>query len=222
MDELVVIAHVRTDFSQKFGIPRQSGTEGLKGRVEFCKPYADPTAVRGLEGYSHVWLLWGFSQVERSDNFVSTVRPPRLGGNTRMGVFATRSPYRPNPIGLSVVRLLSVNVDDEFVSLTVDGVDMLDGTPVYDVKPYLPYADAISDAKGGWSEPLIDERLTVVWDCAKPQEASLIEELIAQDPRPHYIEDGERMYGLSFRNLNVRFCVRDRVAHVLSCDLLSD
>ncbi len=217
MDRLVPIATLRTPFSQKFGVPRQSGTEGVVGRVEFHSPYGDPNAFRGLEGYSHVWLLWGFSQVEQTDRFVPTVRPPRLGGNTRMGVFATRSPFRPNPIGMSVVKLLKVEVTDGRVSLVVEGVDMTDGTPVYDVKPYLPHADCIPQATGGWSAEVKDECLSVVWDCSVPEELrSSLEAILAQDPRPHYIDDSQRVYGFAYLGHEVKFAVKDDVLHVLS------
>ena len=216
MDKLVVIADMRTPFDAKFGVPRQSGTEGIVGKVVFRKPYADPNALRGLEGYSHVWILWGFSEVEDKP-FSPTVRPPRLGGNTRMGVFATRSPFRPNPIGLSVVKLLQINVGKEEVSLVVEGVDMIDNTPVYDVKPYLPYADAIPQAKGGWSAPLADVFLQVEWEVERPEAglATAIERLLAEDPRPHYIEDEQREYGMDYQGYSVRFVVREGVAHVI-------
>lgn len=216
MDKLVVIADMRTPFDAKFGVPRQPGTEGIVGKVVFRKPYSDPNALRGLEGYSHVWILWGFSEVEDKP-FSPTVRPPRLGGNTRMGVFATRSPFRPNPIGLSVVKLLQINVGKEEVSLVVEGVDMIDNTPVYDVKPYLPYADAIPQAKGGWSAPLADVSLQVEWEVERPEAglATAIERLLAEDPRPHYIEDEQREYGMDYQGYSVRFVVREGVARVI-------
>ena len=222
MDRLVVIADMRTPFDAKFGVPRQSGTEGIVGKVVFRKPYADPNALRGLEGYSHIWILWGFSEVEDKD-FTPTVRPPRLGGNARMGVFATRSPYRPNPIGLSVVKLLRVVAQGEEISLEVEGVDMIDGTPVYDIKPYLPYADAIPQAVGGWSAPLADLSLNVEWDVPRPEGelASAVERLLAQDPRPHYIEDESREYGMDYDGYSVRFVVRDGTAHVVGCEPLN-
>ncbi|MBO4534484.1 MAG: tRNA (N6-threonylcarbamoyladenosine(37)-N6)-methyltransferase TrmO [Clostridia bacterium] len=222
MDRLVVIADMRTPFDAKFGVPRQSGTEGIVGKVVFRKPYADPNALRGLEGYSHIWILWGFSEVEDKD-FTPTVRPPRLGGNARMGVFATRSPYRPNPIGLSVVKLLRVVAQGEEISLEVEGVDMIDGTPVYDIKPYLPYADAIPQAVGGWSAPLADLSLKVAWDVPRPEGelASAVERLLAQDPRPHYIEDESREYGMDYDGYSVRFVVRDGTAHVVGCEPLN-
>ena len=210
--ELTVIARIRTDFREKFGVPRQSGlVEALRGTVVFEPAYRSRDALRGIEGFSHLWLLWGFSENRRSGGEWSpTVRPPRLGGNERLGVFATRSPYRPNPIGLSCVRLCAVREDAALGPvLDVAGADMVDGTPIYDVKPYLPYADCRGEAAGGFAaeapEPKpvrCPEALLRVLPTEK-REALL--DTLALDPRPRYQDDPERIYGLSFAGYNVRF-----------------
>lgn len=215
------IAVIRTPFPTKFGIPRQSGlVEKAASRIFFEDPYRKPEALRGLEGYSHLWLLWLFSESMR-ENWSPTVRPPRLGGNTRMGVFATRSPFRPNPIGLSCVRLLRI----EGSELVVAGADLMDGTPILDIKPYLPYTDARPDAVGGFSDEVRENTLTVV---IPPEQAEKIPadlrealtELLAEDPRPHYQNDPERIYGFPFAGYEVRFCVRDGVLTVLSVEAI--
>lgn len=215
-----IIARVRTDFPTKFGVPRQSGlVAGLKGRVVFEPPYRNPDALRGLEGFSHIWLIWQFSQAVRA-RWSATVRPPRLGGNARMGVFATRSPFRPNPIGLSAVALEGIAHDEALGPvLLVAGVDMVDGTPIYDIKPYLPFADCRPEASGGFAEEVKDARLAVVFP---PELRKLIPEaarealleVLAQDPRPSYQEDPTRRYGLPFAGLDVRFTVREGVLTV--------
>lgn len=214
-----VIARIHTGFADKFGVPRQSGCAELTGRIVFEPPYRNPDAVRGIEGYSHLWLLWGFDKIPEETYFVPTVRPPRLGGNVRMGVFATRSPYRPNRIGLSVVRLEKVDVVDNAPVLTVRGVDMVDGTPIYDIKPYLPYVDAIPDALGGWSAAKAADALTVVWAEGVTVALELkraIEAIVSQDPRPQYIEDGERVYGMVYEGYEIRWTVTDGVACIQS------
>ena len=217
-----IIARIHTDFPEKFGIPRQSGlASALTGRVVFEPEYRNPDALRGLEGFSHIWLLWEFSRAQRAD-WSPTVRPPRLGGNARMGVFATRSPFRPNAIGLSSVRLERVELHTpEGPVLTVSGADLMDGTPIYDIKPYLPYTDCHPEAAAGFADPAGWETLSV--DCPPEVRALLPEEkwaglrqALEQDPRPSYQADGDRVYGLSFDRWEVRFSVRDGVLTVRS------
>lgn len=211
--EMKPIGWIHSDFQDKFGIPRQSGlVEELRAVVTFAPEYRVKEAFRGLEGFSHIWLLWEFSQSVR-ESWSPTVRPPRLGGNRRLGVFATRSPFRPNPIGLSCVRLERVDLDaQEGPLLHVQGADLLDGTPIFDVKPYLPYADCRPEATGGFAAEAPESRLTV----ELPQELAekLPEEkraallgVLAGDPRPSYQNDPERVYGMSFAGFNVKFRV---------------
>ena len=211
--EIIPIAHIRSDFSEKFGIPRQSGlVEELTADVVFTPEFRDPAALRGIDGFSHLWLIWEFSKARR-EGWSPPVRPPRLGGNQRMGVFATRSPFRPNPIGLSCVRLLEVRQDRALGPvLTVAGADLLDGTPIYDIKPYLPYADCKPDAVGGFAAQPKEAELTV--DCSpalldrvpEDKRAALLA-VLAQDPRPQYQNDPARIYGMSFADVEVRFQV---------------
>ena len=207
------IAHICSDFSEKFGIPRQSGlVEELTATVVFEPAYRDPSALRGLEGFSHLWLIWEFSQARR-ESWSPTVRPPRLGGNVRLGVFATRSPFRPNPLGLSCVRLLEIRQDrEQGPVLVVAGADLMDGTPIYDVKPYLPYADCKPDAVGGFAARPKGADLAV--DCSpalldrvpEDKRAALLA-VLAQDPRPQYQDDPDRVYGMAFAWLEVKFRV---------------
>ena len=211
--EIIPIAHIRSDFSEKFGIPRQSGlVEELTADVVFTPEFREPAALRGIGGFSHLWLIWEFSKARR-EGWSPTVRPPRLGGNQRMGVFATRSPFRPNPIGLSCVRLLEVRQDRALGPvLTVAGADLLDGTPIYDIKPYLPYADCKPEAVGGFAARPKEAELTV--DCSpalldrvpEDKRAALLA-VLAQDPRPQYQNDPARIYGMSFADVEVRFQV---------------
>ncbi len=207
------IAIIRTDLPTKFGLPRQSGlVDGLVARIEMLPLYSDPVAFRGLEGYSHLWLIWGFSENHRS-TWASTVKPPRLGGNRRMGVFATRSPYRPHALGLSSGRLIGVEHPAEGGTiLTVSGADLMDGTPIYDIKPYLPYTDSHPDAASGFAGEVLDYHLEVCFPPALlakiPQEKQqALMELLAQDPRPAYINDPARRYGFNFLTYDVRFTV---------------
>ncbi len=209
-----IIAHIQTDFKDKFGIPRQSGrVPSLSGRIVFEKEYQNPDALRGLDGFSHLWLIFDFSQSHRED-WSPTVRPPRLGGNRRIGVFASRSPFRPNPIGLSVVKLESI----ENGELIVSGVDLLDGTPIYDIKPYLPFADLIPNAVGGYAADFEEYRLDVDFPQAllqmlpKEKQQTAID-CLAQDPRPAYQED-ERRYSMAFADFDIRFFVKENTAHV--------
>ncbi len=208
------IAHIQTDFKDKFGIPRQSGrVPSLLGRIVFEEEFRNPDALRGIDGFSHLWLIFDFSKAHRED-WSPTVRPPRLGGNTRIGVFASRSPFRPNPIGLSVVKLEKV----ERGELIVSGVDLLDGTPIYDIKPYLPFADSIPDAVGGYADEFEDYRLSVEFPedllailPADKRQAAI--DCLAQDPRPSYQED-ERRYSMAFAGYDIRFFVKEHIVHV--------
>lgn len=220
--EIQAIARMKSDFPTKFGIPRQSGlVEELRSTIIFEPEYRNPAALRGIEGYSHLWLIWQFSQAVRQD-WSPTVRPPRLGGNTRMGVFATRSPFRPNSLGLSCVRLLGVEDTKEFGTvLHVGGADLMDGTPIFDIKPYIPYGDAHPDAIGGFSDQAGDFLLDVVIPDdllnqvpSNKQQALL--GVLSHDPRPSYQRDPERIYGLSFAGYSIRFQVRENVLSVLA------
>ena len=214
MNEVTIrpIAHIESDFPEKFGIPRQAGIVGeLRGRVVFDGEYRNDEALRGIEGFSHLWLIWQFSENVR-DDFSPTVRPPRLGGNTRLGVFATRSPFRPNALGLSCVRLLGLEkTEDKGTVLLVAGADLMDGTPIFDVKPYLPYADCHPDAAGGFA-PDPGERLEVVFPAAAlekvpPDKREALRGVLENDPRPRYHSDPGRLYAMSFASLTVRFRV---------------
>lgn len=215
-----VIAHIRSDFPSKFGIPRQSGlVKELRSTVVFTPEYRNPDALRGLEGFSHLWLIWEFSAAVR-DTWSPTVRPPRLGGNTRMGVFATRSPFRPNPIGLSCVALQDIeHTGDLGPVLHVSGADLMDGTPIYDIKPYLPYADSHPDAVGGFASLRADAALEVeisgelLQSIPTDRREALIQ-VLAHDPRPSYQNDPERIYGFAFAGCNVRFSVAGTVLTV--------
>lgn len=219
-----IVARIHTDFPTKFGLPRQSGlVDALEGRIVFEPKYRDPNALRGLEEYSHLWLIWQFSDAVRSD-WSPTVRPPRLGGNRSMGVFATRSPFRPNPIGLSCVRLLGMEKDGENGTiLRVAGADLMDGTPIYDIKPYLAYADSHPDARGGFSDDVKDYGLKVVipqnWlETVPSDKRKALEGVLSQDPRPGYRRDDRRPFGVRFANMDVRFTVDDGVLTV--CEII--
>ena len=218
------IARIRSDFSEKFGIPRQSGlVEALTATVVFEPEFRNPAALRGLEGFSRVWLIWEFSQAIR-EGWSPTVRPPRLGGNRRLGVFATRSPFRPNPIGLSCVRLVEVRQHRELGPvLTVAGADLLDGTPIYDIKPYLPYADCKPDAVGGFASQPKGADLEVecppeLLEAVPEDKRAALLAVLAQDPRPQYQDDPDRVYGMAFAGTEVKFRVaggRLRVTEIL-------
>ena len=216
-----VIARIRTDFPTKFGIPRQSGlVKELQGRIVFEPEYRNPEAVRGLEDFSHVWLIWEFSE-SRRDGWSPTVRPPKLGGNIRKGVFATRSPFRPNPIGLSAVKLEKVEIHPELGPvLHVSGADLMDGTPIYDIKPYIPFADCIPDGKGGFTEETDNILLEVYFpeellNFITNEKQKALLQVLALDPRPSYQEDEERIYGLEFAGFDIRFRVKGRVINVV-------
>lgn len=220
--KIEVIAHIKSDFPQKFGIPRQSGmVDKLEAVVVFEPPYRNADALRGLEGYSHIWLLWEFSE-NRGRSWSPTVRPPRLGGNERMGVFATRSPFRPNPIGLSSVRILGIEKHDKWgIILRVAGADLLDGTPIYDIKPYLPHVDSHPEATGGFAAEVKGYRLEV--ECPQHMLRELPErkqdtllEVLANDPRPAYHDEDKRIYGMKFAGYEVKFRVEDGILYVKS------
>ena len=208
-----VIARLHSDFTQKFGIPRQSGlVDELEATVVFEPEFRNPDALRGIEGFSHLWLIWEFSQARRPE-WSPTVRPPRLGGNVRMGVFATRSPFRPNPIGLSCVRLAGVELHRELGPiLKVRGADLLDGTPIFDIKPYVPYADSKPQALGGFASAPKEATLAVdippeLLERIPPEKQAALTGVLAQDPRPAYQEDGTRIYGMGFGGLDIKFRV---------------
>ena len=223
-----IIAHIRTDFPTKFGVPRQAGVvESLTGRIVFEKEYRNAAALKGLEGFSHIWLIWQFSKAVR-ETWSPTVRPPRLGGNARMGVFATRSPFRPNPIGLSSVKLLGMEAKEGMGTvLYVSGADLMDGTPIYDIKPYLSFTDSHPDAKDGFAGERYDYALDVdfpeQWLAVIPQDKreALIGSL-KQDPRPAYHDDPETPYGFEFAGFDVRFKVRGDVLSVFEVKPLSE
>ena len=218
-DKIKIIAHIHTDFPEKFGIPRQSGMTSSLSRIVFEKEYRCEESLRGIDGYSHLWLIWKFSESE-CKKWSPTVRPPRLGGNKRMGVFATRSPFRPNPIGLSSVELVSVEKTAEEGSiLVVRGADMLNGTPIYDIKPYLSFTDSHADAKCGFSDKTRGYSIVIYFpeELQKGIESDklkVIKELLTQDPRPGYINDPKRVYGMSYSGLEIRFSVSEGVLHV--------
>lgn len=219
--QMKVIARIRSELPEKFGIPRQSGlVPELRSTLVFEPEFRNPDALRGLEGFSHIWLIWQFSEAVRED-WSPTVRPPRLGGNLRLGVFATRSPFRPNPLGLSCVKLEGIVQDPALgPTLLLGGADLMDGTPVYDIKPYLPYADSVPDALGGFAAAAPPAGLEV----ELPEDLSPLPEekreallgVLAQDPRPRYQNDPDREYGMKFSGCEVRFRVKDGRLTVLS------
>ncbi|MDD2327148.1 MAG: tRNA (N6-threonylcarbamoyladenosine(37)-N6)-methyltransferase TrmO [bacterium] len=215
------VARIRTDFPTKFGIPRQSGmVNELKGKVLFEPGFRNPDALRGLNEYSHIWLIWEFS-ASKQEGWSPTVRPPRLGGNKRMGLFATRSPFRPNPIGLSSVRLERIEWHtDEGPVLHVAGVDLMDGTPILDIKPYIPYTDSHAEASGGFTDDIVTTPLGVVIPAELlgkvfPAKLQALREVLANDPRPSYQGDPDRVYGFTFAGQDVRFTVSDGVLTVV-------
>jgi len=215
------IARIHSDFATKFGVPRQSGlVESLESLVVFEPEYRDPAALRGLEGFSHLWLVWAFDQAVREGRWSPTVRPPRLGGNTRLGVFATRSPFRPNPIALSAVALAGIEeTKEQGTVLRIRGADLMDGTPILDIKPYLPYADCLRSASGGFAAVPAGETLTVEFppellEQVPPDKREGLRTVLALDPRPRYQEDPERIYGFGFAGLEVRFCVEGNTLRV--------
>ena len=213
-----IIAHIHTDFPTKFGIPRQSGLSDFESLIVFEPEYRIDEALRGLEGYSHLWIIWKFSEAER-DTWSPTVRPPRLGGNKRIGVFATRSPFRPNPIGLSSVRLLGTEKTAQGSVLRVSGADLMNGTPIYDIKPYLAFTDSHADATCGFADEKKDYSLTVdfpdglLYSIPESKRRPLIE-LLSQDPRPQYIDAPDREYGFLFSDFEIKFKVSNGILTV--------
>ena len=214
------IAHIHSDFPTKFGIPRQAGlVEELRATIVFEPEFREPEALRGLDGFSHLWIIWEFSAAKR-DTWSPTVRPPRLGGNRRLGVFATRSPFRPNPIGLSCVKLLKVETDSKLGPVIhVAGADLMDGTPIFDIKPYVPYADCHPEATEGFTAPGQDYLLEVVipdglLTLVPEDRRDSLRGVLAQDPRPSYQKDSQRVYGFTFGGLEVHFVVEERVLTV--------
>ena len=224
MADIQPIAYMQSDFGGKFGIPRQSGlVDALRSTIVFQPEFRNADALRGIEGFSHLWIIWQFSQAVGKE-WSPTVRPPRLGGNTRMGVFATRSPFRPNNLGLSCVTLLGVErTEDRGTVLHVGGADLLDGTPIFDIKPYIPYCDCHPDALGGFTREAGDYLLQV--DFPAQMLAILPEEkrdaavgVLSHDPRPSYQQQPGRVYGMTFAGCNIRFTVEDGVLHVISTE----
>lgn len=216
------IAKIYTDFPEKFGLPRQSGLiKELRGKIVFEPEYRDISAVRGLEEYSHIWLLWEFSGFGGGD-WSPTVRPPRLGGNKRVGVFATRSPNRPNPIGLSAVRLEKISLDKKLGAvLEVSGIDMMNGTPIYDIKPYLSFADSYPEAVCGFAAEKFAEKAAVeipesIANTLDAETLLQLREILEEDPRPHYQNDPDRIYRFTFKGMQIRFCAKDGLVKVLS------
>ena len=217
---LKVIAHIHTAFPTKFGIPRQSGlVPALRAKIVFEAEYRNPDALRGIEGFSHLWLIWEFSEAKRT-KWSPTVRPPRLGGNVRKGVFATRSPFRPNSIGLSCVKLEKIDLESkEAPVLIVSGADLMDGTPIYDIKPYLPVADCHPEALGGFATKVEQHFLQVEipeeWKARIPEDKlTALEGVLREDPRPAYQKDPERIYGMPFAGMDVHFQVKNGILTV--------
>ena len=213
-----IIAKIKTDFPTKFGIPRQSGIIENEALIVFEKKYRNEQALKGIEGFSHLWLIWKFSETE-IESWKPTVRPPRLGGNKRVGVFATRSPFRPNPIGLSSVKLLGVEKTKEGLALKVSGADLMNDTPIYDIKPYLPFTDCPTDATGGFAEEQMNNNLSVVLSDELAQKIpseklEIFKTVLSQDPRPHYIDDRERIFGFNFMNFEIKFKVNENTLTV--------
>lgn len=209
-----ILARMRSDFPSKFGIPRQSGlAESLRSTIIFEPAFRNPDALRGIEGYTHLWLIWQFSESVRS-GWSPTVRPPRLGGNTRLGVFATRSPFRPNSLGLSCVKLLGTEITKEYGTVIhVAGADLMDGTPIFDIKPYIPYSDCKTEASGGFTESAENYILNVnfpkhLLDLLPPDKRKAAVEVLSHDPRPSYQKDPERIYGMPFGGFDIRFRVQ--------------
>lgn len=226
--EMKIIGRIHSDLPTKFGIPRQAGlVEDLRSTLVFEPEYRDESAFRGLADFSHIWLIWDFSKAHREE-WSPTVRPPRLGGNERMGVFATRSPFRPNPIGLSCVKLIEVKKDPELGPvLVLGGADLMDGTPVFDVKPYIPYADAHPEASEGFTSRNTDYRLNVEIPAEierkfKKDTLKALYGILAEDPRPHYQEDPERVYGFEFAGFEVKFKVDNKTAFVVSVEKMEE
>ena len=219
-----IIARMRSDFPTKFGIPRQSGlVDSLRSTIVFEEPFRNPDALRGLEDFSHLWIIWQFSEAVRTE-WSPTVRPPRLGGNTRLGVFATRSPFRPNAIGLSSVRIIGIeHTSTQGTVIHVAGADLMDGTPILDIKPYIPYGDCHPDASGGFTDTAKDFLLEVdfppdLLNNIPENKRSALIEVLSHDPRPSYRKDSDRIYGISFAGMNIRFQIQDSKLTVCSVE----
>ena len=226
MEQINIIARMHSDFATKFGIPRQSGlVEELRSTIVFEPEYRNADALRGIEGFSHLWIIWQFSEAVRS-GWSPTVRPPRLGGNTRMGVFATRSPFRPNNLGLSCVKLLGVEETAEFGTVIhVGGADLMDGTPIFDVKPYIPYADCQPEATGGFTDTAGEFILQVIFPDellallpAEKRQAAI--SVLSHDPRPSYQRKPDRVYGLTFAGYDIRFTVQEDILTVVGVETI--
>lgn len=221
--EIKPIAYIHNDYTDKFAIPRQSGiAENIKSKIVFCDSYNDKSAIKGIEGFSHLWLIWGFSKNIRNKQNL-TVRPPRLGGNERVGVFASRSPFRPNNLGLSCVKLEEVNIENNSPTLIVGGADLMDGTPIFDIKPYIPFTDCHADATGGFIDENKFNILEVIVDDAllkgftDEQKWTLIK-ILSNDPRPAYQDDNNRIYGFNFAGREIKFMVKDNELRVVSVE----
>ena len=219
--EIKPIAYIQNDFTSKFGIPRQSGLSNLLSTIVFEKEFSDSSALKGIEGFSHLWLIWGFSQNEEEKKFSPTVRPPRLGGNKRVGVFASRSPFRPNGLGLSSVCLKEVKKG----ALVVEGADLMNGTPIYDIKPYLPSSDCHTDAIGGFADAHNDYKLMVnfpteLLNLIAVEKQNGLLECLSDDPRPSYIDDEDRVYGMKYADYNVKFTVSEKILTVIEIENL--
>lgn len=219
-----IIARMHSDFSTKFGIPRQSGlVEELRSTIVFEPEFRNPDALRGLTEFSHLWIIWQFSEAVRAE-WSPTVRPPRLGGNTRMGVFATRSPFRPNALGLSSVKILGIEETKEFGTVIhVGGADLMDGTPIFDIKPYIPYCDCHTDAVGGFTQTADDYLLNVkvsdnLKESIQKDKLDALIGVLSHDPRPSYQADSERIYGLNFAGYNVRFTIQNKTLTVIQIE----
>ena len=224
--ELKVIAHIHTNFPEKFGIPRQSGLVSSEGKIVFLPEYRSPDAFKGIEGFSHLWLIWQFSR-NPDKKWTPTVRPPRLGGNKRLGVFATRSPFRPNSIGLSSVEFAGIEYDAKLGPvITVKGADMADGTPIFDIKPYLAYTDSHADAVGGFADGVFDVSLKaeIADEFKEKIPKEYMEDIITileNDPRPSYHDDSERVYGMNYADLEIKFTVDGDVLKVCEISNIS-
>lgn len=226
--QIDIIARIRTPFADKFGIPRQSGlASALCGEIHFEKKYSDMKAVEGLEGFEYIWIIWEFEGVKQEE-FRPRIRPPRLGGNEYMGVFATRSPFRPNPLGLSCVKLERIEATKDGPVIHVSGVDMRDNTPIYDIKPYIPYVDAHAEAREGFTASTKVYSLDVYMDNDFDEKIAVVEErlrdgliqVLSQDPRPAYHDDPERVYGMRYANYEIKFRVEDMKLYLVGVECL--
>ena len=222
--EMKIIARIHNGFAEKFGIPRQSGLlEDAESIIVFEKEYRDDNAIRGIEDYSHLWLIWHFSE-NKKETWSATVRPPRLGGNKRMGVFASRSPVRRNPLGLSSVKLLSVRKTQEYgTGLVVSGADLMDSTPIFDIKPYLAFTDSHPDAIGGFADKVKDYSLQVkipenIQSLFSAKELETVKSILSGDPRPQYQKDAMRVYGMRYSDFELKFKVSENILEVISAD----